>query len=97
MQRPTSNRDLGRWVLLGGIVLLLTWITFFDSHSLLRRLRWHHEYEQRMAENERLRQEIETLQRQLQQPLSDKVVEQIAREQYGMKYPDETVYPLEKR
>jgi cell division protein FtsB len=91
-----SNRDWGRWILAVGAALLLVWITFFDSHSLLKRIRWHQEYEQLSAENERLRQQIETLRYKLQQPLSDEVVERIAREEYGMKRPGETVYPIER-
>lgn len=97
MSRSDSNGDFGRWVLIGGAVLLFAWIAFFDSHSLLKRIRWHYEHEQLSAENERLHQEIEALQQKLEQPLSDEVVEQIAREQYGMKHPDETVYPIEEK
>lgn len=90
------SRTVMRWLLAGGAVLLFLWIAFFDSHSLLKRLRWHYEHEQLTTENERLRRQIETLQHQLQQPLSDEVVERIAREEYGMKRPDETVYPIDQ-
>jgi cell division protein FtsB len=96
MPKDASNRNgMMRWLLVGGAALLAVWITFFDSHSLLNRLQWHQEYEQLAAENERLKQRIETLERKLKQPLSDEVVERIAREEYGMKRPDETVYPIE--
>ena len=95
MPNDASNHTVMHWLLAGGAALLLVWITFFDSHSLLNRLRWHHEYEQLTTENDRLKQQIEMLERKLQQPLSDEVVERIAREEYGMKRPDETVYPIE--
>lgn len=97
MSRSESHRDLGRWMLLGGAVLLFVWIAFFDSHSLLKRVRWYHEYEQIATENEQLQEEIDALQQQLEQPLSDELVERIAREQYGMRYPDETVYPTDEQ
>ena len=83
-------------MLLGGLALLVLWVAFFDSHSLYKRIRWHHQYEQLTEENKQLREEISTLQHKLQQPLPDEVVEQIAREQYGMKRPNETVYPIEE-
>ena len=92
-----SNRDWGRWSLALGAALLLVWVAFFDSHSLLKRIRWHQEYDQLSAENERLRHQIDALQHKLQQPLSDEVVERIAREEYGMKHRDETVYPIERK
>jgi len=96
MPNDTSYRTLlTRALLVGGAALLVIWITFIDSHSLLNRYQWHQEYENLSAENERLQQQVETLERKLDQPLSDEVVERIAREEYGMKRPDETVYPTE--
>jgi cell division protein FtsB len=96
MPNDTASRfTLTRGLLIGGAALLVLWITFFDSHSLLNRYQWHLERENLSAENERLQQQIETLERKLDQPLSDEVVERIAREEYGMKRPDETVYPIE--
>jgi cell division protein FtsB len=42
-----------------------------------------------------LRQQIDALEKKLGEPLPDAVVERIAREEYGMKRPGETVYPIE--
>jgi cell division protein FtsB len=96
MPDDTSHRTaLTRWLLIGVAALLAVWITFFDSHSLLNRYQWHQEYEELSAENEHLQKQVGTLERKLEQPLSDEVVERIAREEYGMKRPDETVYPIE--
>lgn len=89
-----SNRRV-RWgigLLLGGV---LVWIAFFDSHSLWQRYRWHQELEATTQENAELRTEIERLQSQLDRPLTDSVVERIAREEYGMKRPGETIYRIE--
>jgi cell division protein FtsB len=74
---------------------ILVWVAFFDSHSLWQRYRWHQELETLRHENAELQQEIERLQTQLDRPLSDSLVERIARQQYGMKRPGETIYRIE--
>ncbi len=84
-----------RWglgLLMGGV---LVWVAFFDSHSLWQRYRWHQELEATARENADLRAEIERLRSQLDRPLSDSLVERIAREEYGMKRPGETIYRVE--
>ncbi|MCS3611433.1 FtsB family cell division protein [Salinibacter ruber] len=84
-----------RWglgLLLGGV---LVWVAFFDSHSLWQRYRWLQELEATARENADLRAEIERLRSQLDRPLSDSLVERIAREEYGMKRPGETIYRVE--
>lgn len=93
-KKPSSR--LLRRLLLAAVVLLAVWVLFFDSHSVIKRLRWHREYTELSAENEHLRQEIDVLEDRLDDPLSDEVVEQIAREEYGMRRPGETVYPVEE-
>lgn len=92
---PSSSGGGLRWWLVGGAACaVFVWIGFFDSHSLLRRYRWHQEHDRLTEENERLRNDIQQLRHQLDRPLSDSLVERIAREEYGMKRPDETVYRL---
>lgn len=83
---------LRRWILGGLATALLVWVLFFDSHSLLKRYQWHQELDALTQENAELRRDIERLQSQLERPLPDRVVERIAREEYGMKRPGETVY-----
>jgi cell division protein FtsB len=94
LPRPRSQKSLRRWIVGGVLCAILVWIAFFDSHSLLRRYRWHQQHDQLARENQQLRQEIERLRRQLDRPLTDSLVERIAREEYGMKRPNETVYRL---
>ena len=84
------------WIIGGLLGALLIWIGFFDSHSLLRRYQWHQEHERLTTENERLRRDIQRLREKLDRPLSDSLVERIAREEYGMKRPDETIYRLQE-
>lgn len=90
--RLSSSSHLPRWILGGLLAALLVWVLFFDSHSLLQRYQWHQELEALTLENAELRRDIDRLQEQLERPLADSVVERIAREEYGMKRPDETVY-----
>ena len=95
MPDSTLSSHRVRWgigLLLGGV---LVWIAFFDSHSLWQRYRWHQELEATTQENAELRTEIEHLRSQLNRPLSDSVVERIAREEYGMKRPGETIHRIE--
>lgn len=80
------------WVAAAGVVVI--WVTFIDSHSLLRRMNWHREAESLKAQNEALRQEIEELEQELERDLTDEEIERIAREQYGMQREGETVHPV---
>ncbi len=90
-----SPSHLGRWIAAVVVIFLLLWIAFFDSHSLLRRYTWHAEYERLQQENQRLQRETERLRGELAEPLTDERIEQIAREEYGMIRPGETVYRVE--
>lgn len=91
---PSSSR-LRRRILLGGLALLLGWLAFFDSHSLLQRGRYAYELNRLSAENERLQAENSALSQHIRSGLSNATVERVAREQYGMRRPGETVYRIE--
>ena len=88
---PRTRRRL----LLAGLVGVLVWIIFFDSHSLLRRAGFSNEKDRLEEENRLLRAEIERIEAELERPLSDDEIEQVARERYGMRRPGETVYRVE--
>lgn len=92
-----SGPSLWRWGLVTLVAVLLVWVTFFDSHSLLQRYRWHQEHDALTSENQRLRENIQALQKKIDRPLSDSAVVRIAREEYGMKRPNEQVYRLKDR
>ncbi|PSQ85361.1 MAG: septation ring formation regulator EzrA [Bacteroidetes bacterium QS_3_64_15] len=86
-----------RWGIGMFLAGVLVWVLFFDSHSLLQRYYWHQELDATKQENTELREKIQRLRTQLDRPLSDSVVERIAREEYGMKKPGETVYRVEPK
>lgn len=83
-------------VLWGASGLALLWVVFFDSHSVYKRISWHTEAQRITSENLELRQEIEKLDRQLEVDVSDELIEQLAREQYGMRKEGELVYPVKE-
>lgn len=94
-KRNVSGRRIQKWLLLVSLLVVGVWLTFFDSHSLARRISWHREAAHLTKENAELRAEIELLEEQLQDADTDEVVERIAREQYGMRRAGERVYRVE--
>lgn len=83
-----------RFLLALGFVALV-WLTFLDSHSIVRRVRWHVEAHQARESNARLRGEIERLRAETRDGISDADIERIARTQYGMSRPGEVVYRIQ--
>lgn len=77
---------------------VVVWFTFIDTYSLYTR----YKLSQRKAE---LKTKIESLHLQtaeLEERISDirtnpELLEKIAREEYGMRKPDETVYKIKKK
>ena len=91
-----SKRYLRKSFFFSVLTLLIVWIAFFDSHSIAKRLTWRQEAIALSRENEALQQRIDELERQLNTNLSDDVIEQLARERYGMRMEGETVYQVEE-
>lgn len=91
-----TKRRLRKIILWAIVAAALGSFVFLDSHSLLKRMTWRNEYTEVRQENERLRGEIEQLEQEVSEGLSDEAVEKIAREEYGMHRPGETVYPVEE-
>ena len=89
-------RRFPRWLIAAPLALVAVWVLLLDSHSVLRRVQWARELSQLEAGNRRLQDEIESLEQQIPHAHEPEVVERIAREQYGMRRPGETVYRLEE-
>jgi cell division protein FtsB len=81
-----------RRLLLLTLAAVVGWLAFFDSHSLFRRWSYHRELKALEAENAALEAQNADLVHRLDAGLSDALVERVAREQYGMRRPGETVY-----
>ncbi len=81
-----------RRVLIVGAVALGLWVAFLDSHSLVRRALYARDLGRIEVENETLRRENADLQASIDADLDLETVEKVAREQYGMRRPGETVY-----
>ncbi len=87
----------GRLIVIALVACAALWVAFFDSHSLLRRAMWHYELNEVASENAALQADIVRLEQQVTTVASDAVVERVAREQYGMRRPGETIYRIEER
>lgn len=88
-----------RWkksILIGILVAALSsWLLFFDTFSLLNRVELHQREKELLGEIERLQSEILLLEAELEELNSDPAtLERIAREEYGMRKPGETVYRI---
>ncbi len=83
------------WSLVALAAAAALWVVFLDSHSLYRRVRWQQERGQLDADTRAMQAEIERLEREIPRAAEPEVVERLAREQYGMRRPGETVYRAE--
>lgn len=89
------SKRLRRNVLIAGVIGLGLWVAFFDSHSVYRRVSYAHELDRLTAENRRLETENAALADELEAGLDDATLEEVAREEYGMRRPGERVYRVE--
>ncbi|MDT0631624.1 FtsB family cell division protein [Rubrivirga litoralis] len=86
---------LRRRLALVGVVGLILWVAFFDSHSVWRRVAYAQELDRMSEENAAIGAENDALEARLDRGLDDATVERVAREQYGMRRPGERVYRVE--
>jgi len=79
--------------LLGGFVVI--WFVFLDTYSIATRIRLSNERSDLVRKTQQLQLETEELERKISAVQSDSdLLEKIAREEYGMKKPNETVYRI---
>lgn len=95
MALPPIPPRLRRRILALALVALALWLAFFDSHSILRRIQYARQLDNVTEENRELILHNEELERQIEAGLTPERIEKVAREQYGMRRPGETVYRVE--
>jgi cell division protein FtsB len=79
--------------LLGGFVVI--WFVFLDTYSIATRIRLSNERADLVRKTQQLQLETEELERKISEVQIDSdLLEKIAREEYGMKKPNETVYRI---
>lgn len=76
-------------------LIILVWVLFLDSHSVLNRVRWHNEAERLKEENRKMEEVIARTKEELARRNDEQEIERIARESYGMRRDGETVYRIE--
>ena len=89
------SQRLRRRLALVGVLGLILWVAFFDSHSVWRRAEYARELDRLTAENDTLTAQNDVLSARLDRGLDDATVERVAREEYGMRRPGERVYRVE--
>ncbi|HEX8297675.1 MAG TPA: septum formation initiator family protein [Rubricoccaceae bacterium] len=86
------TRTLRSRLVATGLAALAVWVAFFDSHSLLRRAQYAHELGRISDENAAMAAANAEIEARIARGLDPETVETVAREQYGMRRPGETVY-----
>ncbi len=92
--RPTLSPTLRRRLAFVGLVAVALWFAFFDGSSVLKRVQYAQERAALTEEIRELEAANAALETRIEAGLSDALVEEVAREQYGMRRAGETVYPV---
>lgn len=80
------------------VAAALSWILFFDTFSLMTRFQLSQKEDQLKQDIMRLESQIQELEAQIERLENDPaLLERIAREEYGMRKPGETVYTVEQK
>lgn len=94
-ERISAFVQRSRIILLGTVAaLVVIWVLFFDSHSILTRIQLMADRSELQADNEILKARVAELEAKLGRPLTEWDIEELAREDYGMSRDGETVYPV---
>ncbi|MDA1028039.1 MAG: septum formation initiator family protein [Bacteroidetes bacterium] len=91
------KKALGRFrrvVIATSCVAVIIWFVFFDSYSLVSRVKLHQEKAELSKSNLILRNEMNRLTEVLSRDLTPAEIERFAREKYFMSQIDETVYTV---
>lgn len=83
-----------RVVIATSCVAVVIWFVFFDSYSLVTRVKLHQEKSELSKNNLILKNEMNRLTAVLSRELTPAEIERFAREKYFMSQIDETVYTI---
>lgn len=73
------------------------WFLFFDTHSLMTKLKLDQQKKELIESTEEYKKRTADLENKIKElESSSELIEKIAREDYGMKKPDETVYKVQR-
>ncbi|MEX0771315.1 MAG: septum formation initiator family protein [Balneolaceae bacterium] len=80
------------------VAFVAVWFAFFDTYSLYTRYQLHQRKADLEERTEELRRETEVLEQKIDELESNpELLEKIAREEYGMRKPGETVYKIKEK
>ena len=92
---PLNWRKSFLLLILGGFLLL--WFLFLDTYSIYTRYELSSRKSELIEKTKALKKENARLEKKVNTMKSDSMlIERIAREQYGMRKPGETVYKIDK-
>ncbi|MEX2600842.1 MAG: septum formation initiator family protein [Balneolaceae bacterium] len=79
------------------VAFITVWFLFLDTYSLYTRYQLNSQKEELKARTEQLRLETEALEQKIEDLSNNPdLLEKIAREEYGMRKPGETVYRVQE-
>ncbi len=79
------------------LLMLVIWFGFIDTYSVRTRILLNSEKNELVRETERLREETAEIQQKMEDLSSDPgLLEQLAREEYGMRKPGEIIYRVQE-
>ncbi len=88
------NRSLLVSLLAACVVI---WFLFFDTYSLMTKIKLENRKEELIERTEQYQQRTAELENKIEELENNpELIEKIAREDYGMRKPDETVYKVKK-
>lgn len=75
------------------LLMLVVWFGFIDTYSVRTRILLNNEKQELILETERLQKETAELQQKMEDLQKDPgLLERLAREEFGMRKPGETIY-----
>lgn len=79
------------------LIMLILWFGFIDTYSVWTRVQLNREMKELVRETERLQAETLEYQNKMENLESNpELIERLAREEYGMRKPGETIYRVQK-